>query len=82
MILLTITTSCFERILDKCDQRSPIRSLVLSGQVVYDRRAATKVVRIVCELSDAEMLRDVTKTVCPDETAEIERAIRLARRVP
>jgi hypothetical protein len=82
MILLTITTTCFERILDRVDQRSPVHSLIMSGRVVYDPKSKANVVRFVCEISDAGKLLEVTKNQCPDETAEIERAIKLARRVP
>jgi hypothetical protein len=53
----------------------------MNGVVVYDRRTTPprKLVKVLCEKSDAEMLLYATKTLCPEATAEIAESIALCR---
>jgi hypothetical protein len=81
-ILVDISVHYYDRILTGIGRDSRLYSLLINGMFVHDSKiGAGKVVQILCEKSDAEMLRDATKNLCPEATVEIEESIALSRPV-
>jgi hypothetical protein len=80
-ILVDIFVEHHDRIVTQVGRDSRLHSILMNGVVVYDRRTTPprKLVKLLCEKSDAEMLLDAAKALCPEATAEIEESIALCR---
>ena len=80
-ILVDILVGHHDRIVTQVGRDSRLYSILMNGVVVYDRRTTPprKLVKVLCEKSDAEMLLYTTKTLCPEATAEIAESIALCR---
>ena len=71
--LVEISIEHYERLLKYASETSPVYSR-LKNAVKTDANT----IAILCDLEEAEMLREVAKHFCPDAVPQIEKAIRLA----
>jgi hypothetical protein len=76
-ILVDICSEHYDRIVARVGRDSRLYAILMNGVVVYDRQAATpkKVVKVLCEKSDARIILDAAKTLCPEATGDIEQSI-------
>ena len=77
-ILVDISMEYYEQMLNRVAEDSQIHSILMNGVVVHDYQTGLRrrVVKILCDKSDAEMLRDATETLCPEALPEMEQSIK------
>jgi len=79
-ILVDISINYHDRMLTRVGRSSRLYSLLKNGMFIHDSQIGVgKVVQLLCEKADAEMLLDATKTLCPEATVEVEESITLSR---
>jgi hypothetical protein len=82
-IFVDILPGHYNRIAVLAGRESRLFSVLMNGVIVYDRgtEPPRKLVKVLCEKSDAEMLLDAAKTLCPEATAQMEKSIALHREI-
>ena len=82
-ILVDISLEYYEQIVNRVAEHSRLLSILMNGVVVHDYQTGVRrrVVRILCNKSDTEMLRDATETLCPEALPEMEESIKLSREI-
>jgi len=79
-ILVDISVNYHDRMLTHIGRTSRLYALLKNGMFIHDSPIGTgKVVQILCDKPDAEMLLDATKTLCPEASAQVEKSITLSR---
>jgi hypothetical protein len=77
LMLLDIPSEFFDRLLDGIGVDSPIYRVLMNSVVMYDREPGMqRIVRIVCDKSEVEVVLDAAKRLCPEAVAEIEPSVR------
>jgi hypothetical protein len=74
--LIELSTEQYGALLKGAAETSPLHATLKNGV-----KTQAETIAILCELDEAEMLRHLAKTFCPDAVPQIENAIRLVRRV-
>jgi hypothetical protein len=76
-ILVSLYGDQYERMLNGIERESQLNSILMDGVALFEGEGVTrkKAVRFLCEKPEAEMIRDATRTFCPEATAEIDRRI-------
>jgi hypothetical protein len=68
-----------ERMLAQLSKDSPAYSIINNGVVIASwPNGLQQVIRIFCQNSDADIVIEAAKTVCPDAVSEIEKSIQLS----
>jgi len=82
-ILVDISLEYYDQIMNRVAEHSRLHSILMNGVVVHDYQTGVRrrVVRILCNKADAEMLRDATETLCPEALSELEQRIKLSREI-
>ena len=82
-ILVDISLEYYEQMVNRVAEHSRLHSILMNGVVVHDYQTGVRrrVVKILCNKSDAEMLRDATKTLCPEALPEMEESIKRASEI-
>ena len=82
-ILVDISLEYYEQMVYRLPEPSHVHSILMNSVVVHDYQTGVrrKVVKIVCNKSDAEMLCDATETLCPEALPEMEQSIKLSREI-
>jgi hypothetical protein len=80
-ILVDIWMEHYDRIVAQVDRDSRLYAILMNGVVVYDRQSATpkKMVKVLCENSEAGIILDAAKNLCPEAACDIEQSIALCR---
>jgi hypothetical protein len=73
--LIELSIEHYESLLKRATEDSPLYSRLKNAVKTQNTIA------VLCDLDEAEMLLQVAKHFCPDAIPQIEKAIRLARRV-
>jgi hypothetical protein len=73
--LIELSIEHYEALLKQAAETSPLYSRLTNAVKTQ------KTIAILCDLDEAEMLRHMAKTFCPDAVTQIEKAIRLVERV-
>jgi len=75
--MVDISAEYHDQMVNRIAEHSRFRSILMNGVTVYDRetRVRRKVVRILCEKSDAETLLLIAETVCQEAVSEIKKGI-------
>jgi phenylacetate-coenzyme A ligase PaaK-like adenylate-forming protein len=71
--LVEISIEHYERLLKYASETSPAYTRLKNAV-----KTEANTIAILCDLDEAEMLREVAKHFCPDAVSQIEKAIRLA----
>ena len=73
----------YEQIVNRVAEDSHVHSILMNGVVIHDYQTGVRrrVVKILCNKADAEMLRHATKTLCPEALPELEQSIKLCREI-
>jgi hypothetical protein len=68
---------------NRLPEHSLVHSILMNGVVVHDYQTGVRrsVVKILCNKSDAETLRDATETLCPEALPEMEQRIKRSREI-
>jgi hypothetical protein len=82
-ILVDISLEYYEQMVNRVAEHSCLHSILMNGVVVHDYQTGVRrrVVKILCNKSDAEMLRDATETLCPEALPELEQSIKRSREI-
>ena len=80
-ILVDISLEYYEQMVNRITEHSRVHSILMNGVVVHDYQTGVRrrVVKTLCNKSDAEMLRDATETLCLEALPEFEQSIKLSR---
>jgi hypothetical protein len=82
-ILVDISIEYYEQMVNRVAEHSRVHFILMNGVVVHDYQTGVRrrVVKILCNKSDAEMLRDATETLCPEALPELEQSIKRSREI-
>ena len=82
-ILVDISMEYYEQIVNRVAEDSHVHSILMNGVVIHDYQTGVRrrVVKILCNKADAEMLRHAAKTLCPEALPELEQSIKLCREI-
>jgi hypothetical protein len=82
-ILVDISLEYYEQMVNRVAAYSHVHAILMNGVVVHDYQTGVRrrVVKILCNKSDAEILRDATETLCPEALPEIEESTKLSREI-
>ena len=82
-ILVDISMEYYEQMVNRVAEHSRVHFILMNGVVVHDYQTGVRrrVVKILCNKSDAEMLRDATGTLCPEALPEMEQSIKLSHEI-
>ena len=77
-ILIEMTPGQYDGMLGKISQDSPVYAILKNGVVEHplENYAKIRVINIVCDMPEAEMLLNEAKEVWPDAALEIASSIR------
>ena len=76
-ILVDIFGEHYNRIVAQLQRESRLYAILMCGEIGYDQRAAKarKVVRVLCDSADANLILESTKTLCPEATWWVKKSI-------
>jgi hypothetical protein len=82
-ILVDISMEYYEQMVNRVAEHSHLHSILMNGVMVHDYQTGVRrrVVKILCNKVDAEMLRDATITLCPEALSELEQSIKFSREI-
>jgi hypothetical protein len=81
-VLIEISLAHYDRLLDKCDERScPEFAILKHGTFTRrpNRDRFQRTIQIRCEMEQAKRLLDLAAKLCPEAASEIEKAIGIER---
>ena len=76
-ITIQLSLDHHERLMKYASEESPAYHTLKNGVIVDSEEA--RVVVIVCDADQAELIRDSAKHFCPEAVSRIEKSISLAR---
>ena len=76
-ILVDIFAEHYDRIVAQLQRESRLYAILMCGEIVYDQRAAKpkKMIRVLCDSADANLILESTKTLCPEATKWVKKSI-------
>ena len=76
-ILVDIFAEHYDRIVAQLQKESRLYAILMCGEIVYDQRAAKpkKMIRVLCDSADANLILESTKTLCPEATKWVNKSI-------
>ena len=76
-ILVDIFAEHYDRIVAQLQKESRLYAILMCGEIVYDQRAAKpkKMIRVLCDSADANLILESTKTLCPEATKWVKKSI-------
>ena len=74
--LIALSLEHYGALLKGAAETSPLYAILKNGV-----KTQAETIAILCELDEAEMLRHLAKSFCPDAVPQIENAIRVAQRI-
>jgi hypothetical protein len=80
-MLLDIPAECFERLIDGVDASSRTHTVLMNSVVVYDRQTSMprRIIKILCDKSELDMVLEAAKIFCPEALAEIESSVKISQ---
>jgi hypothetical protein len=74
-LFIEIPSECYDLILAQIDADSRLYSVLKSGLLFNE--SGRRVIKLICEQAEVDMMLDASKSICPETVAEIRRSIRL-----
>jgi hypothetical protein len=80
-MLLDIPAECFERLIDGVGASSRTHTVLMNSVVVYDRQTSMprRIIKILCDKSELDMVLEAAKIFCPEALAEIESSVKISQ---
>jgi hypothetical protein len=78
-ILIEMTPENYDRFLSKLSKASAPYTLLKNGVVTGGSAKQNRIIEIACEVTEAKMLLEVARMLCPEAALEIDKGVTLAR---